>query len=350
MLKLKRRKGTPFWIARGTINGIRIERSTGETSETKARKALPDLVATVLAERAATEKPPGTWREMNFVSAANAYTKAGRDGRFLDKLLPPLKDYVCGQIDNAIMATVAADLYPDRAPATIRRQVYAPVTAVINFVKDDKLRAPKGGGTRTVFLTPEQAEALIQQLTTQPNPSHAALATFWLGQGPRAGETFSLDGMDVNLAARYAILRDTKNGEERTITLIPRVVAALSLLPTIGKPGPVFRRVDGNAYKPRKGRGGQVRNPFAFAVEKIGLDPHVYTPHVCRHTWATWFYAVTKDPLKLKSEGGWKSNEYQRYVKSAPAGLSESIRRHGWDFSGENWGNAVSRAAASDEN
>ncbi|WP_419910394.1 tyrosine-type recombinase/integrase [Hoeflea sp.] len=194
--------------------------------------------------------------------------------------------------------------------------------------------APKGGATRTVFFTPEQAEALIRQITTQPNPSLPALVTFWLGQGPRAGDTFALDGQDVNLPAGYAILRDTKNGEERRIDLMPRVVAALSRLPTVGKPGPLFRRFDGTAYEKRTGSGGQVRNPFAFAVEKIGLDLKVYTPHICRHTWATWHYAVNKDPLRLKMEGGWKSNEYQRYVKLTPPGLAESVLKHGWNVGG----------------
>ncbi len=230
------------------------------------------------------------------------------------------------------MSKAAVSIYPGRAPDTVRRQLYVPVNAIINFIKDDKLRAPKGGGMRTVFFTPEQAEALIRQMTTQPNPYLPALSTFLLGQGTRAGETFAIDGSDVNLSAGYAILRDTKNGEERRVDLISRVVAALSRLPTIGLPGPLFRRFDGRHYKERVGRGGQVRNPFAYAVKSIGLDPKTYTPHICRHTWATWHYAANKDPLLLKYAGGRKSNEYQRYVKLAPPGLASSVLKFGWEL------------------
>lgn len=341
MLTLVKRPKSPYWIARGTIDGKRFERSTGETSKSKAREKLPDLIADAQRAPASTD-----WREMTFAAAVSAYVDGGHDKRFLDKLLEHFQTCPLAGIDNATMARAANALYPGRSPATIRRQLYVPVSAIINFVKDDKLRAPKGGGQRTIFMTPEEAERLIRTATTQPSKYLAPLITFLIGQGTRMGETLAIDGRDVNLSARYAILRDTKNGEERTLRLIPRVVAALSLLPTIGEKGPLFRRLDGKQFKERKRRGGQVRNPFRYAVEQAGLSDEV-TPHVCRHTWATWHYAVNRDPLLLKSQGGWKSNEYQRYVKSAPAGLKEAIERHGWDFAGENWGNLAPATAKS---
>ena len=327
MLKAKKRKGTPYYQARGTIQGIRFERSTGETTQAKAERRIPEITAEILAELAST---PADWRDLTFARAMTAYIDNGGEDRFLSKLLEYFQETPIGEINNAAMSRAAASIYPGRAPDTIRRQLYVPVNAIINFLKDDKLRAPKGGGRRTVFFTPEQAESLIRQMTTQPNPYLPALTTFWLGQGSRAGETFAIDGQDVNLAAGYAILRDTKNGEERRVDLIPRVIAALSRLPNIGKPGPLFRRFDGKNFKKRTGRGGQVRNSFAFAVEAIGLDPKLFTPHVCRHTWATWHYAVNRDPLRLKFAGGWKSNEYERYVKLAPPGLADSVLKFGW--------------------
>lgn len=342
MFELKKRPKSPYWIIRGTINGRRIERSTGETSKEKARKQL----ATFIAEMAGTPRP-AEWSEMPFVVALNAYMDAVKDHRFLGKLLDHFSKMTLGEIDNTVMTRAANALYPGRAPATVRRQLYVPVSAIINFAKDDKLRAPKGGGQRTVFLTPEEAERLIQAATGQPSRFLAPLITFLIGQGSRMGETLAINGRDVNLSARYAILRDTKNGEERTVTLVPRVVAALSLLPTIGEPGALFRRFDQKPFKQKVGRGGQVRTAFATAVTTAGLDVAQITPHVCRHTWATWHYAVNRDTLKLKSEGGWKSNEYQRYVKAAPAGLAESIERHGWNLTGEFRGNSEAVRAKS---
>jgi hypothetical protein len=36
------------------------------------------------------------------------------------------------------------------------------------------------------------------------------------------------------------------------------------------------------------------------------LDPEL-TPHDLRHTWASWHYALNRDLLALKIEGGWSS-------------------------------------------
>lgn len=338
MLDLVRRPKSPYWIARGTINGVRFERSTFETSKPEARKKL----AAIVSELQAAPKPTG-WRDMSFARAMTAYADSGKDVRFLDRILEHFQSTKLSEIDNAAMSRAANAIYPGRAPATIRRQLYVPVNAIINFVKDEKLRAPKGGGARTMFVMPALADRIIQASTKQPSPWLPALITFLFGQGSRAGETFAIDGRDdIDLAGRWAMLRDPKNGHERRVTLQPRVVAALSVLPNLGEPGPLFRRFDGRAFTEKVGRGGQVRTAFARAVATGGGDPKIVTPHICRHSWATWFYAQTKDPLRLKEEGGWLSNEWQRYVKLGTPEIGEESFRKGWDFTsaGENWGNA----------
>lgn len=78
--------------------------------------------------------------------------------------------------------------------------------------------------------------------------------------------------------------------------------------------------------------GGQIGKQFAKAVKKAGMDEDVITPHVCRHTWATWFYAQTKDVRRLQDEGGWKSGEWQRYTKLGTPSLGNDALRMGWDF------------------
>ncbi|MCO5144603.1 MAG: tyrosine-type recombinase/integrase [Aquamicrobium sp.] len=328
MLTLVKRPKSPYWIARGTINGIRVERSTGEASKPEARKKL-----TAIIEEAQSAPASHDWRDMTFARAMTAYLDNGRDPRFLDRLLEHFQDIALGDIDNAAMSRAANSIYPGRAAATIRRQLYVPVNAIINFVKDEKLRAPKGGGARTMFVMPALADKIIQASTAQPSPWLPALITFLFGQGARAGETFAIDGRDdIDLAGRWAMLRDTKNSHERRVTLQPRVIAALSLLPNIGEPGPLFRRFDGKPFAEKAGRGGQVRTAFATAVRSGGGDPGIITPHVCRHSWATWFYAQTRDPLRLKEEGGWLSNEWQRYVKLGTPEIGEEAAKKGWNF------------------
>ncbi|MEF2073539.1 tyrosine-type recombinase/integrase [Consotaella aegiceratis] len=344
MLKPVRRPNSPYYIARGTIDGRRIERSTGETRKGKAEQRCAEIEA----EERAKKPLMVAWPDMPLSHALSAYLDAGHDTRFLTKILDHFGETTLGAIDNAAMARAAAAIYPGRQPATVRRQLYVPVNAIINFVRDEKLRAPKGGGARTYFVMPSLADEIIQASTTQPSQWLPALITFLFGQGTRAGETFAIDARDdLSLDGHWVVLRDTKNGQERRVTLQHRVVAALSILPNIGKPGPLFRRFDGQPFTERTGRGGQVRTAFARAVTEAGADPKIITPHVCRHSWATWFYSQTKDTLRLKEEGGWLSNEHQRYVKLGTPEIGQEALICGWEFSalGENRGNALRKTA-----
>jgi integrase len=89
----------------------------------------------------------------------------------------------------------------------------------------------------------------------------------------------------------------------------------------------VFSRPDGQPYAPKDGEGGQIKRAWAGAIRRAGLNPD-FTPHTCRHTWASWHYALHRDLLKLKIEGGWSSVELvERYAHLMPAGHEEAIRR-----------------------
>lgn len=348
-----KRPGTPFYVIRFTIGGKRIERSTGETSKAKARAKAPAIIAEAIAEHDKRGEPakPLTWQDVTFAKAMSSYIDSGKPDRFLDRLLEHFNEMKLGEIDNAVMIDAACKIYPDAAPATIRRQLYVPVNAIINLAKDDKLRAPSGGNQRTAYFAPPQVDTLLRLMNTTRRRHLAPLIVFLVGQGTRVGETLALDGMDVDLETKSALLRSetTKNGKERRLVLQPRVIAALSLLDTVGRPGPVFRKRGGMPFPPSSKKTGQIRNPFENVMEEMGLDPREYTPHVLRHTWATWHYAVYKDPLKLKHEGGWRSGEHERYVKLAPEGMRESILAHGW-FPGERQGNAFPQESpATDE-
>lgn len=340
MLDLKKRPPSPYWIARGTINGRRVERSTGTASKSEARERLTQIVQEELA--ASTRQQAVAWQDKTFAQAMVEYLDNGGEARFLGKVLNHFQETKLGAIDNGAMGRASNALFPDAGAATIRRQLYTPVKAIINLAKDDKLRAPTGGNARTHFLYPAQAEAAIKYATTQRNQAFAAMLTGLIGQGLRVSEIVAINAKhDVSVDHRHAIIRDPKNKEPRYVTLIPRVVAAWSTLPTLGEDGPLFLTRDGRPYKERKGRGGHIRNAFTACMEGAGIDAGIFTPHHCRHTWATWFLACTQDTMRLKAEGGWKSNEWQRYTKLAPPNMAQDVMDHGWDFSqvvGEKWG------------
>ena len=78
-------------------------------------------------------------------------------------------------------------------------------------------------------------------------------------------------------------------------------------------------------------------------VETVYSYP--YTPHTCRHTWATWFYAITLDPMKLRTEGDWSSlSLVERYAHLMTPEEARDVHlvwgsRH---FAIEGWGGAKS--------
>ena len=318
----------------------RVEISRRWATAADARRAIPAILAEYTADQIGEEG-------ITFRQALKLYKEVKPSARFLDPLERYFGDIPVRGITNAEMRRAANALYPGRAEATIRRQLYTPVKAILNNAAEEgycappRFKSPKDGSKRTYFFTPEEADSLITALAAEENGYLAPLVTFLFGQGSRMGETLTLDGTDVHLDLRMAILRDTKNNEERRITLIPRVIASLSTLPTLGVPGPLFRRLDGLPFRSGKDNGGQIKEPFKRAVKAIGLDEHRFTPHVCRHSWATWFYSQTRDVLRLKDEGGWKSAEWQRYTKLGTPELGDEARKRGWNFelSGENRGN-----------
>lgn len=346
MLKLTKRPKSPYYVARGTIDGKRVEVSTKRTTLPEARAELKRIIAEV------TAPPVPQGAEMTFAAAATAYHEAKPTARFLEPLRRHFGSTPLSQITGAEMKRAAGALYPSASAATIRRQLYTPVKAIMNMASEDagfalpRIKSPTGGAKRTAFMTPKQAEKLLKALDDDQNAYMAPLVVFMLGQGVRLGEALMLRAEDVSIENRFAILRDTKNGEERRVSLISRVADAIAPLPSIEAGGEVFRRFDGEAFRVGNASGGQIAKAFSRAVKAAGLGEGIITPHVCRHTWATWFYAQTKDVRRLQEEGGWKSGEWQRYVKLGTPELGASALASGWDFRlpGENRGSRVRRS------
>ena len=60
-----------------------------------------------------------------------------------------------------------------------------------------------------------------------------------------------------------------------------------------------------------------------------------FTPHDCRHTWATWAYASTRDLTYVMSQGGWSELEIlKRYTHLGSPDLARDVLAKKWTFSG----------------
>ncbi|NTH50518.1 site-specific integrase [Agrobacterium rhizogenes] len=351
-LKLKRDEQSGIFYVTGSLaiwrNGqphsLEVRRSTKVRDEAQA-DAIRRQIENEVAERNITGREP----TVTFRAAAEKYVKDGGEARFLrasHKEGDPFRlhsrfDAIAAkpidQISEDLINGEGKKFYPN--DSTRRRQWHGPIIAVmrVNKFRPD-IKRPDDGEKRTHFLRPDQALTLLGHISRSrfPNPWSPALATFLFGQGARVGETMAIDGRDdVSLEHRYAILRDTKNGKERMVNLCPRVVAAISTLPNLGKKGPLFLRYDGRPYEEKEGRGYKLTF-WTRAVTAMDFDTSIYTPHVARHSWATWFYSQTKDVVRLKAEGGWESDEWERYVKLANPSIGRLAAKLGFSFDPEN--------------
>lgn len=330
-LKLIRR-GQIYYL-RGTVAGQRVYEST-RIGDARAAEIYRVRREAEILERASL----GRAASVTFAEAAVTYMESGGEARFLRPILEHFGPrFRLADMDNDAVNGCAKALHPNSAPSTINRQVITPISAVVNLAADDGLCAPrrfrrrKGDKPRLRWLTPAEAERLIKAA----DPATAVKILFLLGTGCRTGEMIGLQRTELHLEAQEAWISRAKNGRPRMVnfpTRVKRVLAAHGLPET----GAVFRTPKGKPYQLRENGGGQIQAAFNKARDAAELDGHgpdKVTPHTLRHTWATWYYAQTRDFGGLMDLGGWeKADMANRYRKIAPSWLAEALVKAGWEF------------------
>jgi integrase len=159
---------------------------------------------------------------------------------------------------------------------------------------------------RIRYLTEDERERLLAE-TAKDSQLHV-LVVLALSTAARAGELAELRWQDVELNEARALLRDTKNGESRTVWLHGE---ALKLLREHrGRhldPERVFVSEQGKTYSHRF--------PFEEACQRAKLSNFHF--HDLRHSAATYLARMGATEQQLKAIGGWKSNVVSRYVHLA---------------------------------
>ena len=316
MLKLVRRGSSPYWYIRGTVAGRRLDESTRLTERSLAE-----------AYRAKREwelqhiKVHGERGVATFSQAAAAYLERAKDGRFIGKLLDYFSDTQLRLIDQAALNKAARALYPKAGPATLNRQLFTPMSAILNRAADlgmcdpPRIKRAKNPPGKTRWLRPPEAEALIAACTGR-YAYMRPLIVFLLYTGARCGEALGLDWRDVDLQRGHVTFTDTKNGEARGVPLHPRVVAHLAGLKH--RVGRVFLNRSRRAYVIGTDLGNPISSAFESIAKRAGVLP--LTPHDLRHTWATWYYQANRDLTALQKLGGWKNVQMVMRYTHADAG------------------------------
>lgn len=321
-LKLYARPNGIFHI-RGTVQGRRVDESSRTRVRAEAEQIKAKLEADLFTRAIYGDKAVAT-----FAEAADLYTLTGKPADHLAPLLKrmgltPLRD-----IDQEFVDRLALEMKPGSAPATRIRQIYTPISAVMNFVAPKlcdpiKLVKPKGSGKRVDYLTPAEVETLLNFLP----PYLSRLVTFYIATGCRASEALNLEWRDVSLGGERVVLWETKN-YSRGVTVQHRARKALP--PRPDRNDFVWLNQSGEPWHGYDAVNLMLRRH----CERNGFR-HVHN-HLFRHTWATWAYAATRDLTFLMTQGGWKSaTMVLRYAHAASDDLAKDVRDHGWEIRGK---------------
>lgn len=291
MLKLVRREGRTNWYIRGAVRGIAVFESTGTPDKAAAEAIRTQREADILQRSVFGPKATAT-----FLEAAAAYLDAGGDKRFIGRLVEHFGTRPLAAIDQAAMNAAARALYGGRAAATVVRQLYVPMTAILNLGADMGLCDPPRFKRPKVQRKPIRVppDEWWDQVLPCCSPKLAALLIFMSTTGARVSEVIRLEWADVDMRRREAVVHRTKTGKPRLVTLVPAALAALSRLPRD------HLRVFG--YTAR----GSVTGALKAACKRAGVE--YYGTHACgRHTLARSILRAGGSLKHVQQAGGWAS-------------------------------------------
>jgi integrase len=323
-LKLVKRHGQRNWYIRGTVRGVSVDKSALTNNEAAAeairiKEENRILNRTIFGEKAS----------VTFTEAAVHYMEQGGETRFLNPIIQHFKGRKLSGIGQVDIDAAALSIYPSAGSATLNRQIYTPISAVLklgarrqwcDLILIDRPRQPKG---RVRWLSIEDAGLLVNCASDHLRP----LLRFLFGTGARMSEALALQWSEVDLKRSMVVFLETKNGDRRGVPLPASVVADLANLKH--RVGPVFLTNKGNPYAARDASGGQVKTAFASACRKASITD--FTPHDCRHTFATWHYAKHRNIPELMQICGWKSsNMAMRYAHANVENLLPGVNALGW--------------------
>jgi integrase len=337
------RRNKTYYV-RGEFRGVAVYRSAKTRNKSTAEAVLARIEEEIVASAIL---PDGTRRlhaATGFSAGADDYLAHGKRAphrprtiAFVQRLKLHFGDDRLDAIDQtAVDKAVDAIVGNEASPATKIRAVIGPLIAVLRHnaarkrCERPEFEKPYVLRRATPYLNPPEAAALIAAAAPHLQP----LLIFLVGTGARLSEALYLPWANVDLDAANARFM-TKNGHERLAALPPAAVQALKALPY--RDGAVFRTAEGVPYADTKrAYGGQIKTGWASACRRANLlqqaltpdgEPAVdeqgeailiarFSPHALRHTWATWFFALSRNLLLLKDEGGWRTDAMvTRYAK-----------------------------------
>ncbi|WP_456471179.1 tyrosine-type recombinase/integrase [Caminibacter sp.] len=187
-----------------------------------------------------------------------------------------------------------------------------------------KVKAPRVSNRRIRHLTPEEAQALLNELKKHSKQWYE-ISLLSLRTGMRAGEVFNLKFGDLDFANGIIHVRDTKNGEDRVAYMTEDIADMLSSKQ--GEPNElIFKDTNGGKIQ-------SASKTFFRVVDKLGLNKGITDKrdkvvfHTLRHTFASWLAMQGTPIYTIKELMGHKTLAMtERYSHLAPDTKREAVR------------------------
>ncbi|MBO4169562.1 tyrosine-type recombinase/integrase [Cereibacter azotoformans] len=282
--------------------------STGETDRSKATAVLMDYIGKRKgATRAAAGPSAGTvsdllraWADIRREENARSYeTKwkyvVATIERHAGRLTLPV-------VDKAWSRRYAKARYAEGvAHATVRQELQV-LSSAWKIARGDRATyldlpdfvLPPPSDPRDVFLTKDEARALLAACEW---PHIRLFIRIALATGGRPGAVLALKWPRVDFAAGIINLRSYKPSEAEHLKKAARVPIEEDVAEDLMAAREAAQTDHVVEFRGRPMK--SVRKAFATVVEKVGLDPEVITPHVLRHSAATWMAQAGVDMWQI---------------------------------------------------
>lgn len=296
-LKLTKVKGSQNWYVRGTVAGIGIFESASTSDRAKAdafRARLEDETYHQVKLGLDTREP------VVFAGAAESYMNKTGNTRFMLAIIREIGADKINLIDQERVDLGARKIYPSGKNATLVRQFYTPVIAVLNHAATTKM----AGAAFQKILKPRiktkpaewNTDEYLAKLLPHCNDRLRAIVLFMTDTGVRISEAVRLIPDAFGRKKGYAYIGMTKNGKPRMVPLGASTLAAIKRI----MPDNTFDRVFGYTHRT------SVNTALKRACIRAGLPKT--TPHtVGRHSFSARFLMGGHSLKALKDAGGWET-------------------------------------------
>jgi integrase len=324
-MSLFKRKDSSCWWVKITLDGRKLQRSTGTDDKIKAQEFHDRLKAEMWEQNRLGVKAQRSWKDavLRWLLETSEKATHKEDKRKLIWLHAFLGDKMLNEITLDVIDSIRAAKLKEAAKATTNRYL-ALVRSILLRAKDEwewidktpKIRLFKETASRERSLTREQAGKLLDEL-----PEHQRDVVFFaLATGLRQSNVLRLEWSQINLEQRHAWIHAWQSKNRRPIS-IPLNDAAYAVL--LRQKGKHLARVFTFQGKPLNSANTRA---WQQALLRAGISDFRW--HDLRHTWATWQRQAGTPTHELQRLGGWRTGAMvERYAHLAPDQLAIAASR-----------------------